>query len=291
MAGTLQFLGDPSLKFKDFDVRSGPKGMTTHFRVTAPDLANLVNYHNYVVQFGASVTFKGVDGGSEREISVEVPGLTSITSGVLSELFFDQWELLTNEANDTIFANPLIVGGGSPVLDYNGKTVLSKLALNGGTLVDAVNRCNADITANGGNLTAPGGGTFTAPTSGSAKQLTLEILKGQTEYMRPTYVLRHTSYCSAGATYNGSVDGEMKIYDTPHLLSEVGYGWTYNLPHRLYSKIAAIPSQSAPGEEASYYTWGWLKKITREPVLANFVVEVSTEYECALWSLLRYATR
>lgn len=298
MNGILQYLGDGSLKFSDFEVHSGPKGSTTHFRVHSPNLAALVNYHNYVLQYGASVTFRGADAGGERSLAIELPGLTSQTAGVLSELFFDQWELLTNEASDTIFANPLIVGGASPLLDYNGKTVLSKLALNGGTLVDAVNRANADLVANNGNLTAPttfNGGTaagqFQAPNSAAAKQLTLELLKGQAEYMKPTYVLRHTSYCSAGATYNGRIDGEMKIYSTGQLLSEVGSGWTFNLPQRLYSKIAAIQTQAAPGEEAAYYTWGWMKKITREPVLANFMVEVSSEYELALWSNLRYALR
>ncbi|MEN6533321.1 MAG: hypothetical protein ABFD89_06635 [Bryobacteraceae bacterium] len=298
MAGTLQYLGDATLKFKDFDVRSGPKGSTTHFRVHSPSLAALTNYHNYILTYGASVTFRGCDGGEDRSLDVELPGMSSVTAGVLSELFFDQWELLTNEATDTIFANPLIVGGVSPVLDYNGKTVLSKLALNGGSLVNAVNRCNADLVSAGGNLTAPtvgNGGTadgkFQAPSSAAAKQLTLEILKGQTEYMKPTYVLRHTSYCSAGATYNANVAGSMLIYSTAQLLSEVSRGWTYNLPQRLNSKVAAIPYQSAPGEEASYYTWGWLKKITREPVLANFMVEVSSEYELALWSNLRYWLR
>jgi hypothetical protein len=294
MAGTLQFVGyDPEtpLTFNSFDVRSGPKGSVTHFRVTSPSLEALVTYYNYLLTFGASVTFRGADGGADRELEVELPGLSSTTAGILSELFFDQWELLTNEANDTIFANPLIVGGASPVLNYNDKTVLSKLALSGGTLVDAVNMCNSDLDTAGGNLTAPPGGAFVAPSSSAAKQLTLEILKGQTEYMKPTYVLRHTSYCSPASVYNTRIDGEMNIYGTSDLLSEVGYGWTYNCPMRIRSKIGSIPTQVAPGDESLYYYWGWLKKITREPVLSNFMVEVSTEYELALWSLLRYWLR
>jgi hypothetical protein len=60
---------------------------------------------------------------------------------------------------------------------------------------------------------------------------------------------------------------------------------------RIRSKIGSIPTQVAPGDESLYYYWGWLKKITREPVLSNFMVEVSTEYELALWSLLRYWLR
>ena len=295
MAGHLQFVGDSALKFKDFEVHSTPKGCTTHFSVHSPDVNQLVLYHNYLLQYGASVTFRGADSGADRELLVQMPGLTSTTDGVLSEVFYDQWELLSNENTDTIFANPLLVGGASPVLDYNAKTVLSKLALNGGTVVEAVNTCNSDLIKNKGNLTAPditNGGTadgkFKAPLSYIAQQLTLEILKGQVEYMKPTYVLRHTSYCSAGETYNASIDGEMKIYTPPKLLTEVSHGWTYNIPQRLYSKIAEIPVQSAPLDEAAYYTWGWLKKITREPVLANIIVEISCEYELALWSNLRY---
>jgi hypothetical protein len=103
--------------------------------------------------------------------------------------------------------------------------------------------------------------------------------------------LRHTSYCSAGALYNTSTANTEKIYSPAQLLTEVGSGWTYNLPPRLYSKIAGIPEQYAPATEASYYTWGWKKTISREPVLSNFMVECETEYVLNLWSNLRYALR
>ena len=296
----LNHTGDVSLSFRDFEVRSGPKGMTTHFRVVCPIVANLVAYHNYIITYGASVTFKGVDGGTDRELEVEVPGLTSTTAGILSELFFDSWEMVTNESSDTIFANPLIIGGAYPVLNYNDKVVLSRLARDGGTMMQVVASCNSDI---GNGLVAPtagNGGTvaglFQAPgisgySNPASTQIQLEVLKGQTSYQNPTYVLRHTSYCSAGATYNANIIGTQKIYTPAQLLSEVGYGWTYNLPPRLYTKISSVPFQYAPAPEATYYQWGWLKKITREPVLANFMVEINCEYELGLWSNLRYAPR
>jgi len=294
MSGILQYAGVAGLTFKDFEVRGGPKGDTTNFRVTSPNIGALVTYRNYLISFGASVDFRGVDGGADRELVVEYPGLTTETIGILSELFFDQWELLANESTDTIFSNPLIVSGASPVLNYNDRVVLSRLARDGGTITDAVSSCNSDISD--GNLTAPNpsnGGTsgnlFQKPSTGAATQLTLEILKGQTEYERPTQVLRHTSYCSATSTYNSSHSNVMKIYTTSQLLTEVGSGWTYPLPARLYSEISAIPTQFAPGDEAAYYRWGWLKKVTREPVRADFMVEISTEYELGLWSTLRYA--
>ena len=233
-------------------------------------------------------------------------------SSVINELFFDKWELLANESSETIFANPrLVTGIGSayPVLNYNDKVVLSRLARDGGTVDSAVASCNADISS--GNLQAPaigygafGGaavaGIFQKPGSLSSHdayggtapgQLALEVLKGQTEYEKPGMVLRHTSYCSAGSTYNASTAHAMQIYTPAQLLTEVGSGWTYNLPPRIYSKIAGIAFEYAALHEQPYYTWGWLKKITREPVLANFMVEVSTEYVLGLWSNLRYATR
>lgn len=295
--GIPQFLGDNTLKFEVLETLFGPKGNTSRFKVFSPSVGALVAYYNYIVQFGASGTISGTDNGANRAMEIELPGLSSSTAGVLEELFFDQWELLTNEGTDSIFANPLIVSGGSPILNYNDKVVLSRLSRDGGTISAAVASCNSDIGT--GNLTAPtppdGGtsdGKFQKPTAGgAATQLTLEILKGQTEYEAPNYVLRHTSYCSAGALYNTSTANTQCIYTPAQLLTEVGSGWTYNLPPRLYSKIAGIPFQSAASIEAPYYRWGWLKKITRETVLANFMVEVSTEYALALWSTIRYSPR
>jgi hypothetical protein len=344
--GNLQFVGNSALLIKDFEVRGGTKGDTTHFRVTSPILAggssifsSLQNYYNYLRANGADVSFRGVDGGMDRELVVEIPGLTSTSQGILSEDYFDQWELLTNEGSDTIFANPLIIGSvaadgrTAPILNYNDKVVLSRLARDGGNIIDAVSSCNSDLVygaliaptlANGGKNNngsvqgaaeipaspgppatpdVPAGPIppiiFQSPSSNPAnptqatpvQQLALETLKGQTENYTPSRVLRHTSYCSPNATYNSNIAGEDLIYTTSQLLSEVGSGWTYNLPPRLYSKISSFLVQYAAPEEANYYTWGWLKKITREPVLANFMVEVNVEYELALWSNLRYGLK
>lgn len=293
MVGTLQFLGDSTLKFEAIRVHNGPKGTSCTFRVTCPLLANLITYHNYLIGRGANVTFLGIDGGYERALEVEVPGLVDVASGLLDELFFDQWEMPTNQLSESIFANPLIVGGASPVLNYNDKTVLSRMARVGGTIADAVASCNDDITASG--LTAPNpsnGGTsdneFQIPSSAASAQIALEIVKGQTEYGKPSRVLRHTSYCSASSSYNAATSGENLIYTTANLLAEISSGWTYNCPYRLRSKISGIAVEYAPGDESAYYLWGWKKEISRESVLANFMVETSVEYELGLWSTLRY---
>jgi hypothetical protein len=295
MAGNLQFLGDLTLKRESFKVKYGPKGLVTVFRLSSPSIAALVNYFNYIIPFGASGEISGVDGGEDRYIDVQVPGPTTDIAGVLNELLFDEWEMLGNEGTNSIFANPLIVSGGSPVLNYNDRIVLSRLARDGGTVSAAVTSCNSDI--DNGNLTAPipaNGGTsgnrFQKPSTGAPTQLALEILKGQTEYSATNRVLRHTSYCSPTQLYNSGTAREGTVYSVAHLLSEIGSGWNYNCPPRLISKIASIASQSAATDEAPYYFWGWKKSISREVVLPDFVMEISTEYELGLWSNIRYLT-
>jgi hypothetical protein len=299
MAGNLQGVGFSGLTVGPLKIDYGPKGMTSHYTVSCLEIGPLQAYYNYIVQFGASGTFlgcdKGVDGVTTAEtksLEVSVPGLVANLGSVLSELFFDSWELLTNENTDSIFNNPLIVGSTGWMTD-NDKVVLSYCATNGLTIAQSVSTANAAITA--GTLPAPttGGsaGKYQAPTDSRSKQIYLEILKGQTEFGRPSKVLRHVSYCSAGSLYNNSIDGEECIYTTAQLLSEAGSGWTYNLPPRLYSEIAAQPVQYAPATEAAFYTWGWKKTVGREPVMSNFIVEREVEYALGLWSNLRYQPR
>ena len=320
MAGYTQYLGTAALVFGPLSIEYGPKGSVSHFTVTCAQIGPLINYYNYIVQYGASGSFKGLDRGVdgitqalEKELTVSVPGLINNLGNVISELYFDQWELLTNEATDTIFANPLLVGGNSPILNYNDKVVLSRMARTGANMKTAVDSCNLDIATSpyglipptvgagpfGGGKTVAGkatpqfqnvgvGATVDAYGGTAQAQIAVEIQKTQTEYESPTYTLRHTSYCSATQTYNNSIANTQKIYTPAQLLSECGSGWTYNLPPRLYSKIASIPIKYAPLNESPYYSWGWLKRITREPVMSNFMVEVSTEYSLGLWSNLRY---
>ena len=310
MAGNLQGIGWAGIVIKDgLVVRSGPKGCTTSFKAQCLTLPPLVSYYQDLIAGGAEVTAKGFDLGvdgttssEEKWLEVTFPGLPSSLVGVISEWFMDSWEMMTNENTDSIFANPLIVGtptgSGNGILNYNDKVVLQYLAINNGTIAQAVASANSDVTS--GNLTAPtsgnggtAGGKFQTPGTaasnpGKVTQLTLEIKKGQVEDLVPTHVLRHTSYCSAGASYNSTRNNELKIYTTAKLLTEVGSGWNYNLPPRLYSEILTFPQLYAAVDEAPYYTWGWLKKIGREPVQADFMVEASVEYELGLWSNLRY---
>ena len=285
MAGFLQNIGVEGLIFGPISIEFGPKGHVTHFTVTCKTLVPLINYYNYIVKFGASGRFLGCDvgvdmttGAEEKKLEVSLPGLVNNLGAVLEELYFDSWELVTNEISETIFINPLICSW----LTANDKDVLSMMSRDGSTPPQAVAKADELIS-----WRAP----HSIPTDPAAKQLILEIIKGQSEYNKPSYVLRHTSYCSPGSLYNSGVIGEELIYDRGQLLTEVGSGWTYNLPPRLYSKISSIPYQSAPFDEAYYYTWGWKKTISREPCLANFMVEVSTEYQLALWSNLRYGLR
>lgn len=304
MAGTLQGIGFDGLNFGPLKIDYGPKGTTSHFTVQCLTIAPLINYYNYVVQFGASGTFLGcdvgIDGHTGAEIKileVSVPGLINNLGNILSELFFDSWELLTNELSDSIFANPLIIGSYGWMND-NDRVVLSYLATNGGKLTDAISECNYRCNNSPQSLPYPAsGGTgatpslYQAPSDARSKQIMLEVMKGQVEFSKPSKVLRHSSYCSAGASYNSSIAYEECIYTPAQLLTECGSGWTYNLPARLYSEIAAQPVQYAPTVEAPYYTWGWRKTVGKEVVLSNRIVEREVEFCLGLWSNLRYALR
>jgi hypothetical protein len=304
MAGFLQSVGWAGLTFGPLKIDYGPKGTTTHFTASCPTIGPLVSYYNYIIQFGASGTFLGCDvgvdnvtGAEVKSLEVSVPGLVNGLSNFLAELYFDSWELLTNENTDSIFNNPLIVGSAGWMTD-NDKVVLSYLATNGGKLSEAVQECNYRCNDTPQSLPYPvSGGTgaspsqYQSPSDSRSQQIFLEIMKGQTEFGRPSKVLRHTSYCSAGSLYNTGIGYEECIYTPAQLLTETGSGWTYNLPPRLISEIAAEPFQYAPTTEASYYRWGWRKTVGREPVLSNFIVEREVEYALGLWSTIRYASR
>ena len=290
MPQNLQGIGNPGITYGPVVVDYGPKGMTTHFTAQCLTIGPLIGYYNYIVTLGASGRFMGTDLGNDgitsaedKKLEVSIPGLWTALGRYLSELFFDSWEILTNEPTDSIFDNPLIVGT-SGWMTPNDKDVLSYLALNGGTPANAASQADLLVPANFPHT------AITGASDPRSLQIQLEIQKGQVEYAKPAYVLRHTSYCSQNAYYNTATSGTEQIYTTAQLLSEVGSGWTYNLPGRLYSKIASIPVQFAPADEAAFYRWGWKKTISREVVQSNFVVEVETEYALALWSTLRYQT-
>jgi hypothetical protein len=211
----------------------------------------------------------------------------------IEELFFDDWQIPTNDLTDTIFANTLITSR----LNYNDKVILERVMTDRGTLEEAINNSNDDI-ANG--LTAPNpanGGTSDGKfqllnsSSGIGPQLLREIKKEQTEYRAPKIVLHHTSCCSQNAGYNSIRANEMKIYTTAQLLTEISSGWAYNCPPDLISEIANFPTESASTEEAPYYTWGWLKSRAMRATQTNFAIEVHQEYELGLWPNLRYALR
>jgi len=269
-------------------IEYGPKGCTSHFSLICPTIGPLVQYLNYVQARGGSGEIMGCDvgidgqtGAVEKSMTVSIPGLVNNLNQFIQELYFDQWELLSDHGTDSIFSNPLITGSAG-WMDANDKDVLSEVATKQLSLSAAVTQADTDVSAN-----AP----HSLPTDPRSLQIMTELLKGQSEYQSPNYVLRHTSYCSANSLYNTSVANTQLIYSPAQLLTEVGTNWTYNCPPRLISVISSIPYQFAPADEASYYSWGWLKSITRQPVLSNFIVETNTEYACGLWSNLRYAHR
>lgn len=228
---------------------------------------------------------KMVFSGAKPSLEYELPGVPSNLA--ITELFFDDWQMQIDDLTNSIFANTVLGAG----LSYNDRMVLGRyMKLGSGTSVeDVVTSLNADVTA--GLLPA---GTFTTPSAAAdalATQVFKMVDKDQTDFLQPLPVLHHTTCCSPGASYNATRANEMCIYTPGQLLSEVGSGWTRNLPGRIYSEIASFPYLSEEADEAAYYTWGWLKTRQTQRTQTNFMIEVHQEYKLNLWSNILYAAR
>lgn len=277
--------GDTTIKFEPTELHHDPRrGMSFRKRAFGPlNSAGLLQLLQQVQALGG--TGRMVFDHGDPVYEYELPGIPSDLAGFLPEKFFDTWELVANESTDSIFENYNAMAAleSDGAQGYNDSVVLSRADRNSSTIAAAVTSCNVNEDS---TLL---GGPFVTPTCNTAAELFRMIRKGQNQYEKPQRVLSHVSCCSPTSYYNTARANNMRIYTPSQLLSEVGGGWTNNLPNRMYSEIAAIPVESAPSPSTAYYTWGWLKKITRTSMQTNSILEVSTEYICGLWSNLLYA--
>lgn len=276
MSALITVNGTDGLIFSPTEILHDPRrGMSFRQHVSAPkNQLALLRLMRQMQALGASGTLHFAQDDPTYEY--ELPGIPSNLTNLIPELFFDDWQLLSNESTDSIWRNQIILGQ----INYNDRTVLARMERKSFTSKEAVAELNLDPLFSGT--------TFVVPTGAVSKQLGKEIDKNQTEYEAPVHVLIHTTVCSPTKLYNVARSNVMKIYTPAQLLTEVSSGWTYNLPDRLYSEIASIPVETAPDDESAYYQWGWLKKITRTVTTSNFMMEVGTEYVLGLWSTLRY---
>lgn len=106
--------------------------------------------------------------------------------------------------------------------------------------------------------------------------------RGQTDYRRQQYVLRHTTNAPSGYAVNVADVGVDHIYTVAQLLTEVQNSnlWVVPLPNRLAFKISNIPVPIAQPN----YLWGWLKGASTETSAANNRIEIQTEYVLEQWS-------
>jgi hypothetical protein len=99
------------------------------------------------------------------------------------------------------------------------------------------------------------------------------------------YVLRHTVNIPADTTKYIGDSYANYILDTATLLGEISSNaWRYPCPARLRYKIGSIPAMAATGS----LVWGWRKLVSTETAAANNRVDVSQEYQLALWDTLVY---
>jgi hypothetical protein len=262
---------------KPFTIRFGPhEGQSLNTELTG-DINLLLAQAIAAEQQAAS---------GELMVSPVLSKLTSETpiggifiNGVyIPEYVFDVWEIEANEMSESVFADPRVKNS----ISYNDRAVIARAIADGSKFPDAI-----------AALAADGLGTFTAPTAGNSLQLYNEMKKGQDAWAPFSYVLRHTSNVSPWSTYNIAENNVNLIYTFAQLMSEVtsSVNWTYPMPVNLQYAINQIPVQYAASDEAAYYQWGWLKKASRRQQCPNFRVDIITEYECGLWSTIRYGLR
>ncbi len=129
-----------------FDPRRGMswRQRVTCGKLTATAQAQLLVLLNQVQAMGASG--KMVFTGEKPTLEYELPGVPAALSGVVSELFFDDWQMAIDDLTNTIFANLVLLtarGG----LKYNDHAVLEQyLKLGSSTaLDDIVEQFNKDV--------------------------------------------------------------------------------------------------------------------------------------------------
>jgi hypothetical protein len=189
--------------------------------------------------------------------------LISSTSGAqagVPDIPVDTWQLLGNDLQNDVKTHPTFLA--------LGRTEVGLIA--------------ADAEAVLKNETIDDAYYITNDTSGALLNL---LVNGQTHYVLGQYVLRHTANVSNEFEGLTSADGELYIYTTSQLLSEIGSGWAFNCPARLRTKIGNI---GVSGTFHSGHMWGWLKKTSTETTSANNRSDISFEYWFGEWNTYLY---
>jgi hypothetical protein len=111
--------------------------------------------------------------------------------------------------------------------------------------------------------------------------------RGQTDYRKGQYVLRHTTNAPGVWGQNISDFGVEQIYTPSQLLSECSDSglWINPLSERLQFKIANIPYPAYQ----PYFQFGWLKGQSTETTTAFNRVDITQEYVLEQWSTDYYA--
>lgn len=205
--------------------------------------------------------------------TVTLLGNTAIEQGgatTPTETPVDNWQLLGGELQKDLYEHP---------------NSLAMEAATPGTLglirkyVTLLNEGNSPATLASNPLFTP---AFLAIVN-AQKLIALES-KGGTHYAVASPVLRHTqtvtdSYVppTTGASPLSFATAE-HIYTTAQLLVECE-GFSYPLPRLYIIAINSIPSPAAFG-----YTWGWRKVPPSLNTVANYKIEITTEYVSDLWN-------
>jgi len=182
----------------------------------------------------------------------------------------DQWQILGNEERPDWMLHPTV----------QALVISDEIQDDFGTMRQGL------LDGTGGDQLFENGGPVDYLQGGPVDRMYRQALAGDTAFLRPQYVLRHTTNAPNRWAVNIADFGIEKIYTPAQLLSEAQSSalWIFPLPARLAYKIANI---EAPTFQP-FYQWGWLKQPSTETNAPHNRIEIAQEYILYQWSTDKY---
>lgn len=226
---------------------------------------NLNGFANELMRDG--IPFDLTKSGVRSTLQTKTAGAV----GQYEEIAIDQWQLLGNEVQSSLFDHPgLKIAVPFPEV----WAMMAQYA----PQIDGEDELIQKMDEFG----------LTDPQFFAALDWFLLYSRGVTHYAHGQYVLRHTVTVPgnpyslrAASAINAFVSGGIEsIYTTSQLLSECdATSVTYGMPATMRTAIQSIPFEFASG-----YTWGWRKLPVTQTSAANARVDISSEYWLGLWN-------
>lgn len=218
-----------------------------------------------------------------------------------SEYSIDSWEIVANEIQLDLFADPDFLAAISTFV--NTATYANAWLEDNDEPVPTVYDIIADLRQNLQNnvqVRSLANDSMLTPIFDDDPEVWSWIAdyywrqqQGAESFEVVQYVLKHKFNISNRSGLFIYDFGTNQVYTPAEMLSEVSdYSlWIFPLPPRLQFKLASIPPMTAPPAALGYpesYLWGWLKSGSTETTEAQNRVNVEVNYSLYLWDTYIY---